>query len=122
MDETKFAHLRPRELAEEYAARVRHFILKCPEDLEQNSAYYQVVRFCGSFDWYGGTAARYQSPMDQYRVRTKVRRAELRSLIYFLPFVDVYGNDELEDERGRLIEDGQELVGIFDAVIKSCSP
>ena len=64
---------------------------------------------------------RYQSATDQYRVRTKVRRFELKFMLDYLPSVDVYGNEELEAERERLIADGEELLGIFDAIIMACS-
>jgi hypothetical protein len=120
MDDKTHPH-HVEEIAADYAASVRLFVAKCPENREPNSPYCHVVRFCGAHDWHNGIAARRRSPIDQYRVRTKVRRAELKWLIYILPFVDVYGNPELEDERVRLLEGGHDLLKIYDGVIKAFS-
>jgi hypothetical protein len=50
-----------------------------------------------------------------------MRRREVRSIVDLLPYVDVYGSSELEDERQRLVEEGVELIGIYDAIIAACS-
>jgi hypothetical protein len=122
MDETAFRHLRPTERAAEFAARVKGFIDAGPEEQFPRWPYYQLVRFSRSFDWYGDFRARKHTATDHYRVRTKVRRKELMWAIYCLEFVDVYGDHHLEEQRRQLIADGNELLGIFDAIITACSP
>jgi hypothetical protein len=122
MDETAFIHLRPTQRAAEFAAEIGRFIADCPKGQNPQGPYWQLVRFGRSFDWYGETRARHPTATDQYRVRTKVRRTELKWAIYFLEFVDVYGEQHLENQRTQLIKDGKELLGIYDAIINACSP
>ena len=47
--------------------------------------------------------------------------ARLTGIVFFLPFVDLYGNGELEAQRERLLDAGLELIGIYDAIIKVCT-
>ena len=119
MDATSFAHLRPKERTKKYAALVRAFVERLPG--EPANEYWQLARACGSIDMGLGYRARWHTDKDQYRVHTKMRRAEARNIMYYLPLVDLYGNNELEEERARLLEMGQELIGIYDAIIKACS-
>jgi hypothetical protein len=124
MDATVFAHLRPKERTDAYAQRVTCFIDRCPVDEEhaywRNSAYWLIIRSYRSIDLGIGRGP-YQTERDQYRIRTKMRRREVRSIVDLLPYVDVYGSSELEDERQRLVEEGVELIGIYDAIIAACS-
>jgi hypothetical protein len=53
-------------------------------------------------------------------VRTKLLRSEARNILYFLPMVELYNCDQLEEERNKLLEDGKELIRLYDAVIAAC--
>ena len=125
MDETTFAHLRPKQRGEDYAARVREFIEKCPVDEEnahwRNSAYWQIVRSSQVIAFIPKHRARWQTEKDAYRVLTKMRRVEVKYIVFFLPFVEFYSNVELEADRDRLLDEGRELIGIYDAIIEACS-
>ncbi len=121
MDDIIFPQLRPGARTDEYAERISQFISKCPANTERNSPYLQVVRSAGWLrnEW-EAPPSRHQSAVGQYRVRTKLLRSEARNILYFLPMVELYNRDELEEERDKLLGDCEELIRLYDAVIAAC--
>jgi hypothetical protein len=123
MDYSIFAHLRPKQRTDEYAADVAKFIAKCPEDSDTANAYWNVVRSCRCIDCHATRrhVLPYRSGKDWYRVRNKTRRAEVRNIVFMLLFVDIRGSEQLSLERDALMLAGQELIALYDEIIDACS-
>ena len=51
----------------------------------------------------------------------KARGSEVRNILYFLPFIELAGNEELENERYAIMEAGADLIGLYDSIIAECS-
>jgi hypothetical protein len=123
MDYTIFAHLKPKQRTDGYAARVARFMAKCREDPVRENAYCQICRCQRSIDCCDENQHLlvYRNGVDWYRVRTKIRRAEVRRIVYLLSYLKLYRNFDLEVERDLLIAAGLELMAVYDKIIEECS-
>ncbi|HEX5104351.1 MAG TPA: hypothetical protein VFV87_11100 [Pirellulaceae bacterium] len=119
MDETTFAHLRPKERTRRYAARVQQFLEHCPQ--VGGYEWSMVATSCKSIDFGDGLRWKWQTDNAQYRMQTKLRRFAVRNIVRYLTELDMYGNSELEAARDQLVGDGKELIGIYDAIIAACT-
>jgi len=121
MDDIIFPQLRPGERTAAYSERITQFVSKCPANTGRNSPYLQVVRSAGWLtNAWNVPPWRHQTAVGQYRVRMKLLRSEARNILNFLPMVELYNRDELEEERDKLLEDCKELIRVYDAVIAAC--
>jgi four helix bundle protein len=118
MNQTKNARqydLEERTL--EFARRVRTFVKKLPKSLANLEDIRQLVRASGS------VGANYIEANDSlskkdFSLRIKICRKEAKESRFWLRLVDTEVQSELEREREELINESQELMNIFGAILQ----
>ncbi len=101
----------------EFAKRVRSFVRKLPKTIANLVDIRQLVRASGS------VGANYIEANDSlsrkdFVLRIKICRKEAKECRYWLRLVDTGKQTELEQEREELINESQELMNIFGAILQ----
>ena len=110
-------HYDLEERTELFAKRVRDFVKKAPKTLTNVEDLKQLVRSSGS------VGANYIEANDalskkDFIMRIKICRKESKESRYWLRLVDTGNDCRLEDERKKLVQEAQELMNIFGAILK----
>jgi four helix bundle protein len=101
----------------EFAKRVRSFARKLPKTIANLVDIRQLVRASGS------VGANYIEANDSlsrkdFVLRIKICSKEAKEYRYWLRLVDTSKQTELEQEREELINESQELMNIFGAILQ----
>ena len=101
----------------EFARKVRSFVKKLPKSLANLEDIRQLVKASGS------VGANYIEANDSlskkdFSLRIKICRKEAKESRFWLRLVEAGGNAELEGEREELINESQELMNIFGAILQ----
>jgi four helix bundle protein len=101
----------------EFAKRVRAFVKKLPKSVANLEDIRQLVKASGS------VGANYIEANDSlskkdFSLRIKICRKESKESRFWLRLVDTGRQIELEQEREVLINESQELMNIFGAILQ----
>jgi four helix bundle protein len=101
----------------EFAQRVRRFVKKLPKTVANLVDIKQLLRASGS------VGANYIEANDSlskkdFAMRIKICRKEAKECRFWLRLVDTVKQTELEQEREELINESQELMNIFGAILQ----
>jgi four helix bundle protein len=101
----------------EFARKVRSFVKKLPKSLANLEDIRQLVKASGS------VGANYIEANDSlskkdFSLRIKICRKEAKESRFWLRLVDTGNQTELEQEREQLINESQELMNIFGAILQ----
>ena len=101
----------------EFAKRVRRFVKKLPKTIANLEDIRQLVKSSGS------VGANYIEANDSlskrdFSLRIKICRKEAKESRYWLRLVDTRKQTDLEEEREQLINESQELMNIFGAILQ----
>ncbi len=92
----------------QFAKRIRTFSRKLKKDVENIQDIKQLVRASASVGANYIEANEHVGPADlKYRIR--ISRKEAKEVMHFLGLVEVFGNNELEAEKGFLIDEADQL-------------
>ncbi len=101
----------------EFAKRVRIFAKRLPKTTGNFEDSSQLIRASGSVGANYIEANEALSKKD-FIFRVKICRKETKESRYFLKLVDTGNNQELEEERKKLINEATELMNIFGSIIR----
>jgi len=101
----------------EFARGVRAFVKKLPKTIANTEDIRQVVRSSGS------TGANYIEANEalskkDFLMRIKICRKEAKESRYWLRLVDTGSDCELDRARSDLVQESQELMNIFGAIMR----
>jgi four helix bundle protein len=102
----------------QFAWQVRAFVKRLPRIICNQEDGRQLVRGSGSPGANYIEANEALSKKD-FRLRIKICRKETKESRYWLRLGDFGGGDELEQERLRLVNESQELIRIFSAILRN---
>ena len=111
---------KPYDLEErtlEFAKRVRKFVKKLPKSIANQEDGRQLIKASGSVGANYIEANESLGKKD-FRMRVKISRKEAKESRYWLRLVDTYDDEELEIERGYLIQESTELMNIFGSILQ----
>jgi four helix bundle protein len=100
-----------------FARSVRSFVKRLPNTVANQEDGRQVIRSSGS------TGANYIEANESlskkdFALRIKICRKEAKESRYWLRLLDVGKDEAVERERLALVQEGQELMNIFGAILK----
>jgi four helix bundle protein len=101
----------------EFAKRVRTFVKKLPKSVANLEDIRQLVKASGS------VGANYIEANDSlskkdFSLRIKICRKEAKESRFWLRVVDTGKQTEVEGERQELVNEAQELMNIFGAILQ----
>lgn len=100
----------------QFAKAVRSFVKIIQKDLTNLDDCKQLLRSSGSVGANYIEANEALSKKD-FIMRIKISRKEAKESRYWLRLIDVLGDPNLEDERLHLVQESQELMNIFGAIL-----
>ena len=101
----------------EFAKRVRKFVKLLPKTIANQEDGRQLIKASGSVGANYIEANESLGKKD-FRMRVKISRKEAKESRYWLRLVDTYDDQELEIERGYLIQESTELMNIFGSILQ----
>ena len=101
----------------EFAKRVRRFVKKLPKTIANLVDIKQLLRASGSVGAYYIEANDSLSKKD-FAMRIKICRKVAKECRFWLRLVDTGNQTELEQEREELINESQEMMNIFGAILQ----
>lgn len=101
-----------------FAKDCRRLVKKIPKDISNIEDGKQLVRASGSVGSNYIEANEALSKKDFYH-RIKICRKEAKESRYWLRLFDTKGDEELENERKRLIQEAIELMNIFGSIVRN---
>ncbi len=110
--------LEDRTLA--FARNARELIKKLPKTITNVEDCKQLARASGSIGANYIEANEAISKKD-FAHRIKICRKESKESVFWLKLIDVGGKQDLENERVRLIDEGNQLMKIFSAIMRKSS-
>jgi len=102
---------RPCQLARD----VRSFVRRLPRSVTNLEDLRQLARASGSVGADYVEADEALGKKD-FRMRVKICRKEAKEARYWLRLVDLKGDEALEGERERLVQEASELLNIFSSI------
>ncbi len=117
IQKTKKFDLEDRTL--KFARRTRVFIKSLSRTINNIEDSHQLIRSSGSVGANYIEANEAFSKKD-YIMRVKICRKETKETIYWLKLIDTGNQNNVEKERLLLINEAQELMNIFGAIIRKC--
>jgi len=101
----------------EFAKSVRVYVKRLPRTICNLQDVGQLVRSSGSV---GGNYIEANEALGKkdFLMHIKISRKESKESRYWLRLVDIAGDNELEVERGKLIQESSELMNIFGAILR----
>ena len=100
-----------------FARSVRAWVKGLPDTIANAEDMKQVVRSSGSIGANYIEANEALGKKD-FRMRIRICRKESKETRYWLRLLDTAGDESLEAERGRLIQEATELMNIFGASLR----
>ena len=100
-----------------FAERVRDFIKKLSKTTGNLEDSKQVIRSSGSIGANYIEANESLSKKD-FVMRIRICRKEAKESRYWLLLIDINNNQELENERQKLIKEATELMMIFSSIMR----
>jgi len=100
-----------------FATDIRKFVKKLPKTTSNFEDIKQLTRSSGSIGANYIEANEALSKKD-FILRIKISRKESKECRYWLNLVDFNYNAELDKEKSSLIQESQELMNIFGAILK----
>ncbi len=110
--------LEDRTLA--FARDARELIKKLPKTIANIEDCKQLARASGSIGANYIEANEAISKKD-FTYRIKICRKESKESVFWLKLADVGGKQDLETDRARLIDEGNQLMKIFSAIMRKGS-
>jgi len=101
----------------EFAKRVRAFVKELPNTIDNLPDIRQLVKASGSVGANYIEANESLGKKD-FLMRLRISRKESKESRYWLRFVDIGSDKELEQEKQSLIQETTELMNIFGAIIR----
>jgi four helix bundle protein len=103
-----------------FARRVRALVKRMPRTLSNFEDGKQLVRSSGSI---GANYIEANEPLGEkdFLVHMKISRKESKESRYWLRLLDLDDRDQLEADRQALVQEAQELMHIFNAIIRKRS-
>ncbi|MDP3981977.1 MAG: four helix bundle protein [bacterium] len=105
------------ERTQEFARRVRMFVMRLPKTIATVEDGKQVIRSSGSVGANYIEANEAMSKKD-FQMRIKISRKEAKESRYWLQLIDTTNNMELGKSRSSLIQEATELMNIFGAILQ----
>lgn len=104
----------------QFAKRVRVLIKKLPRTISNLEDGKQLVRSSGSV---GANSIEANEALGQkdFLLRIKISRKEAKESRYWLRLLDLETRPELENERGALLQEAEELTRILSAIFRKMS-
>jgi len=101
----------------EFARRVREFVKKLPRTVCNGEDVKQVVRSSGSV---GANYIEANGALGKkdFQMRIRIARKEAKETRYWLRLLDTKGAGALEKERDELVQESDELLRIFGAILQ----
>jgi four helix bundle protein len=103
----------------QFAKAVREYVKKLPKTLSNIEDCKQLVKASGSVGANYIEANESLGKKD-FAMRIRISRKESKESRYWLRLVDTEGNNELNEERGDLIQEATELMKIFGSILQKC--
>ena len=116
----KYKSSKPYDLEDrtlEFAKRVRKFVKLLPKTIANQEDGRQLIKASGSVGANYIEANESLGKKD-FRMRVKISRKEAKESRYWLRLVDTYDDEDLEIERGYLIQESTELMNIFGSILQ----
>ena len=106
------------ERAFQFAKRVRAFTRIVKRDVENIEDIKQLVRASGSV---GANYIEANESLGQadLKMRIRISRKEAKECIHFLGLIEIFGVNELENERQYLISEADQLKRIFSKMLSN---
>ena len=101
----------------EFARRVRRFVKLLTKTIANIEDGKQLIKASGSVGANYIEANESLSKKD-FRMRVKISRKESKESRYWLRLVDIFKDEELEEERNYLVRESTELMNIFGAILQ----
>jgi four helix bundle protein len=98
------------------AKAVRNFLRLLPKSIGNQEDGRQLIRSSGSIGANYIEANESLSKKD-FLLRVKIARKEAKESRYWLRLLNLNGNEQLENQRSRLIDEVQQLMNIMGAII-----
>ena len=102
----------------EFARRVRKFVKLLTKTIANIEDGKQLIKASGSVGANYIEANESLSKKD-FRMRIKISRKEAKESRYWLRLVDIFENEELEEDRNYLVRESTELMNIFGAILQN---
>ena len=102
----------------EFARRVRRFVKLLTKTIANIEDGKQLIKASGSVGANYIEANESLSKKD-FRMRIKISRKESKESRYWLRLVDIFENEELEEDRNYLVRESTELMNIFGAILQN---
>jgi four helix bundle protein len=99
-----------------FAGDIRNFVRRLKKTTANIEDTKQVVRSSGSVGANYIEANEALSKKD-FKMRIKICRKEAKETRYWLQLLDTSGDVELDEKRGRLIQESTELMNIFGSIL-----
>ena len=115
---SKLYDLEDRTLA--FARNAREWIKKSPKTIANIEDCKQLARSSGSIGANYIEANEAISKKD-FAHRIKICRKEAKESVFWFKLIDVRGKPDTEDERASLIDEGNQLMKIFSAIMRKSS-
>ncbi|TAL61094.1 MAG: four helix bundle protein [Bacteroidetes bacterium] len=100
-----------------FAQAIRKFIKLLPRTVSNNEDCKQLVRASASIGA-NYIEANESLGIKDFRMHIKISRKESKESRFFLRLVDTDGKENLEKERGVLIQEATELMLIFGSILR----
>lgn len=104
----------------QFAKDVRILVRQLPKTVGNIEDDKQIVRSSGSMGANYIEANEALSKKD-FSMRIKISRKESKETIYWLKLIDSGGNNSIELQRQKLIQEATELMKIFSAIMRKSS-
>lgn len=101
----------------EFARRTRGFIKRLPRTVCKFEDVKQLVRASGSVGANYIEANEALGKKD-FLMHIRISRKESKESRYYLRLVDSGASEEVEDERGKLVQESTELMKIFSSIMR----
>lgn len=100
-----------------FAKQTREFVKRLPRTICNIEDVKQLARSSNSVGANYIEANEALSKKD-FRMRIKICRKEAKESAFHLRLLDTRGSEQLDAERGRLVQESTELVKIFNAILQ----
>ena len=100
-----------------FAQEVRQLVRKLPKTIANLEDGKQVIRSSGSIGANYIEAQEYTGTKDRL-LRIKISRKEAKESRFWLKLIDIQNSPDLNIERERLVQEANELMLIFGAIVR----
>src|SRR4051812_23756741 len=100
-----------------FAKDVRHLVRKLPKDIYSRDDYEQLTRSSGSVGA-NYIEANESLGKNDFRMHIRISRKEAKESAYWLDLIETISSPIMEIERKRLLDEAQQFVRIFNAILQ----